>query len=195
MAMMKLTVADVRREARTYLSMGMLTAQHPTRPTPVFRMDSGHRCAIGAALSEEVLNEAGRIGCQSIRTLWINGLIEVDFGDRQELITIMTLHDSWAEAELTRMTHLEMGFNNLADANVQAAKNLKQRFLDFLDQKPIPRGITPEDEYLIHCNLHWENSPTIWPIIKQFNNKSDTPFPDFDDGAVAQDPVRELEPA
>lgn len=134
MALMRLTLADVRRAAREYYANGKLAAQHRL-PQNLFEMADGHRCAIGAALTEEVLMVAKQRAICSIVGLWAAGIVDTPKDDEHLMIQLMEWHDHWAVAES----------NCAGRGAVMAAKT---RFLELLwgDEAPPSAPTTPAIE-------------------------------------------------
>lgn len=92
----QLTLEEVKRNARNWYNLKMLTAQHPDPNARECRNrgHDGYRCAVGASFNEETLNATpagsvyyvqgkGLIGFESEAEMW-------------EVSRIQDLHDNWA---------------------------------------------------------------------------------------------------
>lgn len=140
--MMTLTLADVKRAARDYYLRGRLIAQHPA-PHSQFEMSemsgANYRCAIGAALTDEVIAYAYHNNLQTIACLWEHNVVQTQSAmDRQLMADLMTTHDAWAgavarrrSAENRRRVGKWLTRQEIAELVVQEGA-CKQEFLNLL---------------------------------------------------------------
>ena len=94
--MQTISVKECARASRELFFKGKLGAQRHTVCQNVY--DDGSRCAVGAGLDEEILeqlSQKGTVGC-TVYSLQEWNLIEVTAGELRELNELQKRHDSWA---------------------------------------------------------------------------------------------------